>query len=68
MEWFADRVYAYGITLDAESIECVDCGHRQEHPGGGPLPPCPRYRDSTHSRAGWRIVQGRETTPGDAET
>jgi hypothetical protein len=59
MEW-ADRVYAYGVSLGAGSIECVDCGYRQEHPTRGPLSPCPRYRDSTHVRAAWRIVAGRE--------
>jgi hypothetical protein len=68
MEWFADRVYAYGVTLSAESIECIDCGYRQEHPSRGPLPPCPRYRDPTHTRAGWRIVRRGQTASGDAET
>jgi hypothetical protein len=59
MTWFAERVYPYGVSLGAESIECVDCGYRRHHPNRGPLPPCPRYHDSTHVRAGWRIVRNR---------
>jgi hypothetical protein len=64
MEWRVDVVYAYGISIGAGSIECADCGHRQEHAGRGPLPPCPRYRDSTHTRAGWRVSPARETDGG----
>ena len=57
MERLADRVYAYGVSGDAGSFECVDCGHRHAHAARGPLPPCPLYRDSTHTRAAWRELQ-----------
>jgi len=53
----ADRVFAYGLRLDAGPVECVDCGHRLEHAERGPLPPCPFYCDSTHARAAWRPLQ-----------
>jgi hypothetical protein len=56
MEWQGDRVYAYGVCAGAGSIECIDCGYRREH-GRGPLSPCPRFRDSTHVRAGWRLTR-----------
>ena len=54
MEHRAASVYAYGIAIDAGSFECVDYGHRHEHAAREPLPPCPLYRDSTHTRAAWR--------------
>ena len=54
MEGRAERVYAYGVWIDAGAFECVDCGHRYEHNSRAQLPPCPRYRDSTHARAAWR--------------
>jgi hypothetical protein len=59
MEGSGGRVLAYGVLTDAASFECVDCGHRLEH-AHGRLPPCPRYRDSTHSRAAWRYGGDRE--------
>ncbi len=61
-----ERIYAYGISTGAGPYECVDCGHHLEHTARGPLPPCPRYRDSTHTRAGWHVAvaEGR----GPAET
>ena len=55
MEWRGDAVYGYGVSIGSGWIECVDCGHRQQHAGPAPLPPCPRYRDATHGRAGWRV-------------
>ena len=60
MEHRADHVYAYGIAIDAGSFGCVDCGHRHAHAARGPLPPCPLYRDSTHTRAAWRAWRDRE--------
>ena len=60
MEEPGGRVFAYGVPTDAASFECVDCGHRLEH-AYGRLPPCPRYRDATHSRAAWRYWGGGRT-------
>jgi hypothetical protein len=60
MEDSVDRVYAYGIAIDAGSFECVDCDHRHDHAARGPLPPCPLYRDSTHARSAWRAWRDRE--------
>jgi hypothetical protein len=60
MDGPGDRVFAYGVLSDAARFECVDCGHRLEHGAPGRLPPCPRYRDSTHSRAAWRREPDRE--------
>ena len=57
MKGWDERVFAYGMPMDAGPIECVDCGHRLEHERRDPLPPCPRYRDSTHARAGWRALE-----------
>jgi len=58
-----DRIYAYGISIAPGSFECVDCGHRHEHAEPGPLPPCPRYLDSTHARAAWRPWRDRADHP-----
>jgi hypothetical protein len=54
MELRGERIYAYGVWIEPGSFECVDCGHRYEHSLQAPLPPCPGYRDSTHTRAAWR--------------
>ena len=55
MDLRAGRVYAYGISVGAGSFECVDCGYHLEHAAQVPLPSCPRFRDSTHTRAGWHV-------------
>ncbi len=48
-------VYGYGVLVEAGLLECVDCGHRYDHPTRALLPPCPRYQDATHPHAGWRV-------------
>jgi hypothetical protein len=68
MEQPGFRIFAYGVVSDAASYECVDCGHRLEHGVRGRLPPCPRYRDSTHSRAAWRHGRDREALDREIET
>jgi hypothetical protein len=65
MRRWAERVFAYGMPLDAGPIECVDCGHRLEHATRGPLPPCPCYRDSTHARAAWRPLWDDDSSAED---
>ena len=68
MKRWADRVLAYGVPWEPGTVECVDCGHRQEHVRRGALPPCPHYRDSTHARAAWRPVTGGEAPREDGRT
>jgi len=65
MERPGDRLYAYGVVTDAASYECIDCGRQLEHAAHGRLPPCPRYRDSTHTRAAWRQRRDREARGED---
>jgi hypothetical protein len=65
MEQRAERLYAYGISIDPGPFECVDCGQRYEHMARAQLPPCPSYRDSTHTRAAWRYRP--EATRGSEE-
>lgn len=51
----SSRVIPYGVPADAGDYRCVDCGRHYVHAARKPLPPCPRYQDSTHARAGWRF-------------
>ena len=50
------REVAYGIRIEPACLQCVDCGLVRELPSGGYVPPCPRFRDETHSRSAWRVL------------
>jgi hypothetical protein len=49
-------VIGYGVQTQSGVFRCIDCDHVYEKRDVGAMPPCPRYLDSTHARAGWRAV------------
>ena len=55
MERDGRAIYGYGVVAEAGRLECIDCGHPYDHGARALLPPCPRYQDATHPRAGWRV-------------
>ena len=52
----------YGSDVSAGTFECVDCGHQYSNQAKTSIPPCPRYKKSTHTRNGWKVLTGQ----GDA--
>jgi hypothetical protein len=49
-------VIGYGVQTQPGTFRCIDCEYLFEKRAPGAMPPCPRYLDSTHTRAGWRVV------------
>jgi len=49
-------VIGYGVQTQPGTFRCVDCDYLYEKRAPGAMPPCPRYLDSTHAHAGWKVV------------
>jgi hypothetical protein len=53
----------YGSDVSAGTYKCADCGHEYSNQSKSSLPPCPKLKESLHSKRGWNIVTGK----GDAK-
>ncbi len=59
-----ERVHAYGDSAAlGTSIECSDCGLKINL-SSKTLPPCPKYDEETHARAGWLFLAAAKPGTG----
>jgi hypothetical protein len=50
----------YGSTVPGGKFRCNDCGEVIIIKAHQIIPPCPYYKDVTHSKKSWRDISGLE--------
>lgn len=55
----------YGSDASAGTFECADCGYTLSMQSVSSLPPCPKYKQSTHTEKAWKIASGQGDAKGD---